>query len=160
MSVNLEKELAKQKSFVYKLTKTDIEKLLSKLGYAITKIEDINGKLVPLITKNYNKETKTFSIVIHCKKNFNKREQELTKVFFGKIHPIFAGVSDSYLKAISITTFILTDYIINHININEIPNLQSVYAHFMWDKFGDYYKTMYNKNVRQELKKQQNETQK
>lgn len=143
---------AKNLSFVMKLTKKDIIELLYKLGnYTLNEnvYSEDDGKKLPAIERYYNPEKNEYQIMLRCKNNDTTIEELYNTL---TIHMPFL-VSGGYNPRNSI--IILSDYMLQELNMGHDvgSNKQLIYAKFMYEKFGEYYKQKYNKYIRSKIKK-------
>ncbi len=152
--LKIKKLKAKNTSFVMKLTKKDIVELLYKLeNYKLNEnvYSETDGKKLPAIERYYNSEKNEYQIMLRCK-NDDTIIEELYNTL--TIHMPFL-VSGGYNPRNSI--IILSDYNIQELNMGYDvgSNKQLVYAKFMYEKFGEFYKQKYNKYIRKKFKKEQ-----
>lgn len=144
---NNKKELAKQRSFIYKLTKSQIVDLLKECGLVLnTNIySEYDGKLLPAIEKGYNKENDTWEIFIRCK---------TTDKYLNDINNMVASFMPSFFTSkysMLDSMVVLTDYSLHELTIcgdeERAINLQNVFANFMYKQFGEDYRTSYNEYI-------------
>lgn len=145
--------IAKERSFVMKLTKQDIQTILHKCGYTINQnAQDQTGKILPPIEKFYNCEKNEYQLMIRVK-HAKDNNSQLYNAMASKIPTI---VSLDYNPNISIV--FLTDFSFLELSVfDEETNNQTIYAQFMYHKFGEYYREKYNHNVRKEIKHEKQE---
>ena len=161
MGFKEQRQIAQEKSFVYKLTKADITKLLEKLGLSLAYLYDQIGDAVPPIRRNYDKESKKYVITINYRKNLTSAEKDIEQAVYRNFHPLFAGVLNGYMSSMNTGVLLLTDYKIialGQLNTDALA-YQKEYAYFMYEKFGEYYKQKYNSVVRKEIKESKKQKQ-
>lgn len=153
MNKQTKRMLAKERSFVGKLTNAQIEKILLKCGYVLNKIlYDDYGETLPAIERGYDSEKDEYSIFIRCK----------------KINPVADKVAHALKSAtkINLSNYNLTDSIVmlkdfEFIELtvlsDNISNNQEIYARHMYNLFGEYYRKEYNKNIRKNVKQKEKE---
>jgi len=151
MNSNIEKIKAKERSFVMKLTKKDIETLLYKCGRTLNKnVADDSGKPLPAVERFYNEDKNEFQIMLRVE-NINTASEELYNAL--TIHMPFIKSSGYNPKN---SVIILSDFSLSELSLgfddNVSQNQQLIYARFMYDKFGEYYREKYNQHVRKEIK--------
>lgn len=152
----LKKIKAKERSFVMKLTKKDIETILYNFGgYELNNnvYSEADGKKLPPIERGYNQEKQEYQIMIRCK-NDDKTAEDLYNSLTASMPYLVSG---GYNPRNSI--IILTDYSVAEINLGyDIgKDKQIIYAKYMYEKFGEYYRIKYNQAVRKEIKKSKDE---
>lgn len=153
MNKTTKRKLAKERSFVGKLTNAQIENLLNKCGYALNKnVYTDDGEKLPAIERGYDGEKDEYSIFIRCTKQ-------------DKVATIVHNTLTSALN-LPFSQFNLSDCIVMlkdfefielSIQTDEHSNSQQVYAKYMYNLFGEYYRKEYNKNIRKNIREQEKE---
>jgi len=152
MNKKTKRMIAKEKSFVAKLTNSQIQNILHKCGFVLnTNVYDDFGVKLPSIERGYDSETDEYSIFIRCT----------------KINPVADKVTHAlkFATKINLSNYSLTDSIVMlkdfeftelSLSCDETSNNNQIYAKFMYNLFGEYYRKEYNKNVRKIIKEQEN----
>lgn len=148
------KELAKQRSFVCKLTKSQIVNLLKECGLVLntTVYSEFDGKHLPAIERGYNKETDEWELFIRCKvidKQLNNVYNFVKSKMPAKLQTYYSPME----SVVNITDFSFCELSITQDEERAIK-LQSTFARFMYKQFGEYYKTKYNSYVKKVIKEE------
>lgn len=156
MTNNIEKIKTKERSFVMKLTKKDIQIILHKCGKTLNEtVTDDSGKHLPAIERFYNQDRNEFQIMLRVE-NINTASEELYNAL---TIPMPFIKSSGYNPKDSV--IILSDFSLSELSLgfddSVGQNQQLIYARFMYDKFGEYYREKYNQHVRKEIKNEKQE---
>ena len=152
----IEKIKAKERSFVMKLTKADIVDILKKCNYTLDEnvYSEEDGKHLPSIERCYNPEKQEYQLFIRCKhtdKVIDKMYNSLLSTF-----PILSSGTFNPCSAV----ILVSDYDFTEIcTAPHNENSQEIFARYMYEKFGEYYRIKYNQTVRKEIKKSKDEEQ-
>lgn len=152
---NLEKLKAKERSFVLKLTKKDIENLLQKFGYSLNEnvYSEENGKKLPAIERGYNEEKKEYQIMLRCLNNDTTAE-DLYNTLTIKMPYLVSGGYNPRQSVIMLSDYSITEL---SLGMENHTDKQLIYARYMYEKFGEFYRDKYNKYVRQEIRESKKE---
>lgn len=145
------KLIAHANSFVMKLTKKDLIELLYRLGnYKLNEnvYSECDGKKLPSIERNYNKETNSYEIFIRCVNNDKLAEDLYNSLTLSIPFLISGGYNPRDVL------LLLTDFSISQIafSCEDKVSKQLIYAKFMYEKFGEYYRQKYNQHIRKTKK--------
>lgn len=148
-SKKVEKIKAKERSFVMKLTKKDIAELLQKFGYSLNEnvYSEENGKKLPAIERGYNEEKKEYYIMLRCLNN-DTTAQDLYNTLTIKMPYLVSGGYNPRQSVIMLSDFSITEL---SLGMENNTDKQLIYAKYMYEKFGEFYRDKYNKQVRQEI---------
>ena len=144
--------LAKERSFVAKLTNAQIENLLEKCGYILNKnVYDDFGRNLPTIERGYNSEKDEYTVFIRCIKTDSVTNNVANALKFN-----FPFMTDYDVRS---SMIMLTDFSFVEVRLSyeDSSDNNKIYANFMYNLFGEYYRKKYNKYVRSEIKKQEQE---
>ena len=149
-SKSIEKLKTKERSFVMKLSKKDIEKLLQKFGYLLNEniYSEFDGKKLPAIERGYNSEKGEYQIMLRCI-NADKTSEDLYNTLTIKMPYLVSGGYNPRQSVIMLSDFSITEL---SFGMENNTDKQLIYALFMYEKFGEYYKEKYNQSVRKEIK--------
>ena len=150
--------MAKARSFVLKLTNKEILEIIDKCGYKPAQnLYDDYGNKLPTISKFYDEENDEFIVEIKC-----TVEDDFAKSIFGGISSSFGlDLLDTYNSMYNSTIVWLKDFSISELSptasSDELSNHQKIYAQFMYNLFGEFYRKKYNQTVRKNIKEQEKE---
>ena len=142
---------AKERSFVLKLSKKDIEEILKISEYKLAYLTDSNGKTIPPIIKFYNREKDQYYIQINCQTT-NTTFTQLENYLSAKLGFSYSQYS-MLTRLIILSDFNFTDVYLNNIDDDQNVINQQKYAKYMYQKFGEEYRTKYNQWARKQNKK-------
>jgi hypothetical protein len=148
------------KSYVDKLTREDIEKLLAITGYELCEYitNRKTGEPLPAIESGYDEKNENFSFFIRCTKIKSPLDKEIFNALLNnkKIASIirFSSILNNSNYSFNTTFLIVTDFEFNeHLNLDVInkndkeEDNQTKFVKFMAEKFGENYISDYNKFV-------------
>ena len=134
----------KTTSFLANVSDDEIISILTKCGYRLyyNIFNETDGQRKP-IERIYNPKTKKEYLEISCK---NIALETMTKKFFDMTGlSTFVSKNIYDISLVFVSDYVITDLRLDYTNDTASNNLQNEYAKFMYDKFGEQYRVLYNK---------------
>ena len=158
MNKNEQKQLAKQKSFIAKLSRKQIVELLNKCGYILNTnvYSEFDDKKLPAIETGYINNNTECVIFIRA----IKVDKQMSQIY-NAVKSNLNILSQSFNP--NETIIMIKDFEFCEVQTflgNSEQNNQKIFANFMYNLFGEYYRTKYNNSIRKQIKEQQNENSK
>lgn len=142
----------KKTSFVANLTNEDIKELVNKCGYRLDyRLVDEDEGMRHTIERVYDSRNRKVRVEVCA---INKMQEEI----YNKV-ALKSGLFSIFDKnRFTTTILIINDYemydMIQSMKDESIDkNMQETFAHYMYNKFGEKYKTNYNKYVTRQINK-------